>query len=80
MLLTHLNKFFCYLGRAVKNDLILIEEDYKKVLRVIKSCKCKEHLDVTNKLITQFYIKNKSNFYIKKLKKRYNKKRLNIWY
>ena len=56
------DNFFCYLGRAIKNDFRLIEIDYKKVLRVIKSCQCEEHLDAANKLITLFYIKYKNDF------------------
>ena len=34
-----------------------IDKDYKKVIRVIESCECEEHLDATNRLITYFYIK-----------------------
>jgi len=63
------------MGKAIKNHLYLLERDYKKVLRVIKSCKCKEHLDVTSKLITYFYIKHKNDFLKKKLKKRLQFKR-----
>ena len=48
-----------------------MEEDYKKVLRVIKSCQCEEHLDTTNRLITYFYIKHGSDFLLKKLEKRF---------
>ena len=59
------------MGRAIKNHFLLIEIDYKKVLRVIKSCKCQEHLDATDKLITYFYIKHKNNFLLEKLRKRY---------
>jgi len=59
------------LGRNIKNDLRLIEIDYKKVLRVIKSCQCEEHLDVTKRLITCFYIKHKNGFLLKKLEKRF---------
>jgi len=71
------DKFFCYLGRAVKNDFRIIENDYKKVLRVIKSCQCNEHLDATNKLITYFYMKHENDFLLKKLEKRFwFKKRL----
>jgi hypothetical protein len=75
MLLTHLNNFFCYLGRAVKNDFRLIERDYRKVRRVIKSCQCEEHLDVANKLITLFYMKHENNFLLKNLEKRYRIKK-----
>ena len=46
------------------------EIDYKKVFRVIKSCECKEHLDVAKKLITLFYIKHKNNFLLEKLQKK----------
>ena len=66
-----LDNFFCHLGRAVKNDLNLIVADYRKVLRVIKSCKCEEHLDATNRLITYFYMKNGNDFLLKKLEKRF---------
>ena len=66
-----LDNFFCYLGRSIKNHYRLMEEDYKKVLRVIKSCQCEEHLDATNRLITYFYIKHGSDFLLKKLEKRF---------
>ena len=46
-----------------------LNKDYKKVLRVIESCQCKEHLDATNKLITYFYIKHEDNFLLEKLEK-----------
>ena len=46
-----------------------MESDYQKVLRVIKSCQCKEHLDATNKLITYFYIKHGDDFLLEKLEK-----------
>ena len=59
------------MGRAIKNHFLLIEIDYKKVLRVIKSCKCQEHLDAANRLITLFYIKHKNNFLLEKLRKKY---------
>ena len=65
------DNFFCYLGRAIKNDFRLIEIDYKKVMRVIKSCQCEEHLDVVNRLITLFYIKWNNNNLLKKLEQRY---------
>ena len=65
------DKFFSNLGRSVKNDLRLIERDYRKVMRVIRSCKREEHLDATNKLITYFYIKHGSDFLLKKLEKRF---------
>ena len=48
-----------------------INKDYKKVLRVIKSCTCKEHLDASNRLITLFHIKYKNDFLLEKLEKRY---------
>ena len=54
--------------------------DYYKVKRVIKSCQCEEHLDVVNRLITLFYIKWNNNNLLKKLEKRYIKKRQEIWY
>ena len=75
MLLTHLSNFFASLGRNVKYDLLLIERDYKKVMRVIRSCKIEEHLDVANKLITLFYMKHNSYFLLKKLEKRFRFKK-----
>ena len=75
MLLTHLNKFIYYLSKGVKRDLRLIERDYKKVRRVIKSCQCEEHLAVTNKLITLFYMKHGNDFLLKNLEKRFRFKR-----
>ena len=65
------DNFFCYLGRGIKYDFRLIEIDYKKVLRVIKSCQCEEHLDATNRLITLFYMKHNNQFLLKKLEKRF---------
>ena len=76
MLKTLLNKIFNFdeftstLGRNVKNDFRLIERDYRKVRRVIKSCKCEEHLDVANRLITCFYMKHGNDFLLKNLEKR----------
>jgi len=67
----HFDEFTSVLGRNVKNDLNLTVKDYKKVLRVIKSCKCEEHLDATNRLITLFYMKHDSRFLLKKLEKRF---------
>ena len=49
-----------------------LNRDYKKVLRVIKSCQCQEHLDVANKLITCFYMKHEDNLLLEKLETRYN--------
>ena len=66
-----LDKFFSYLGRAVKNDFRLIKADYYKVRRVIKSCTCEEHLAVANRLITCFYMKHGNDFLLKKLEKRF---------
>ena len=57
-----------------------LNKDYKKVYKVILSCSCKEHLDVANKLITNFYIKWNNNFYLERLETRYIKKRSEIWY
>ena len=65
------DEFFSTLGRNVKNDLRLIEADYRKVFRVIKSCQCEEHLDAANRLITLFYIKHNNQFLLKKLEKRF---------
>ena len=54
-----------------------MKEDYLKVKKVIKSCQCKEHLDVANKLITYFYIKHGDDFLLKKLEEKiYFKKKL----
>ena len=78
MLRTHLNSFFCHLGRAVKNDLNLTVVDYRKVLRVIKSCQCTEHLAVANRLITNFYMKHDDNKLLERLEKRYIKKQKTI--
>ena len=81
MLQTLLNKIFGFdeflstLGRNVKNNLRLIERDYKKVRRVIKSCQRKEHLDVANRLITCFYMKHGNDFLLKNLEKRYKIKK-----
>ena len=50
---------------------IHLSKDYKKVLRVIRSCKCEEHLDAANRLITYFYLKHRNDFLLKKLEKRY---------
>ena len=52
-----------------------IEIDYKKVLRVIKSCQCEEHLDVANRVITCFYMKHGNDFLLKNLEKRYRIKK-----
>ena len=46
-------------------------ESYKHVYRVIVSCKCEEHLDAANMLITLFYIKYSNEFLLKKLEKRF---------
>ena len=70
-----LDKFFSYLGRAVKNDFRLIKADYFKVRRVIKSCTCEEHLDVANRLITCFYMKHGNDFLLKNLEKKYRFKK-----
>ena len=81
MFQTLLNKFFYFdefvsiLGRNIKNNLRLIEKDYKKVMRVIRSCKCEEHLDVANRLITLFYMKHENDFLLKHLEKRYRIKK-----
>ena len=45
--------------------------DYKKVYKVIWSCKCEEHLDAANKLIIFFYKKHNNLFLFKRLKKRF---------
>ena len=77
MLKTLLNKIFNFdefasiLGRNVKNDLRIIKADFQKVMRVIRSCKHEEHLDVANRLITLFYIKHNNQFLLKNLEKRF---------
>ena len=55
-----------------------LSRDYKKVYKVILSCSCKEHLDVANRLITNFYMKWGNDFYLERLESRYLKKRFNI--
>ena len=74
-LINKIDNFFCYLGRAVKNDFRLIEADYKKVMRVIRSCQCEEHLAVANRLITCFYMKHGNDFLLKNLEKKYRFKK-----
>ena len=77
MLKTHLNNFFCHLGRTIKKDFDLTRYDYYKVKRVIKSCQCEEHLAATNRLITLFYMKHENDFLLEKLEKKFQlKKRL----
>ena len=49
--------------------------DYKKVYKVIWSCKCEEHLDATNRLITLFYMKHGNDFLLKNLEKRFKIKK-----
>ena len=49
-----------------------LNRDYKKVLKVIISCKCQEHLDVANRLITHFYMKYEDDYLLDKLEIRYN--------
>ena len=56
-----------------------INRDYKKVHKVIWSCKCEEHLDVANRLITNFYIKWGNDFYLERLELRYLKKKTKLW-
>ena len=50
---------------------IHLSKDYKKVLRVIRSCKCEEHLAAANRLITYFYLKHGNGFLLEKLEKRF---------
>jgi len=52
-------------------NLTHLKKDYKKVLKVIISCQCKEHLDVANKLITHFYLKHDNKKLLEKLEIRY---------
>ena len=66
----YFGEFFAILGRNVKNDLRLIEADYYKVRRIIKSCQCKELLDVANRVVTCFYMKHGNDFLLKNLEKR----------
>ena len=40
-------------------------------MRVIRSCKCEEHLGAANKLITYFYMKYGDDFLLEKLEKRF---------
>ena len=55
-----------------------LNRDYKKVYKVILSCSCQEHLDVANRLITNFYMKWNNDSYLKRLESRYLKKRFDI--
>ena len=48
-----------------------IDKDYKKVIRVIESCECEEHLDATNRLITYFYIKYGDDLLLKRLEENF---------
>ena len=78
MLKILLNKIFNFdefastLGRNIKNDLRVIKADFQKVMRVIRSCKNEEHLDVANRLITHFYMKYEDDYLLDKLEIRYN--------
>ena len=84
MLKTLLNKIFNFdefasiLGRNIKNNFRLIEVDYKKVMRVIRSCQCEEHLAVANRLITLHYMKYGNVKLLERLEKRYIKKQKTI--
>ena len=51
-----------------------INRDYKKVHKLIWSCKCEEHLDVANRLITLFYMKHSNDRLLEKLEKSYKLK------
>ena len=51
-----------------------LNRDYKKVYKVIWSCKCEEHLDVANKLITLFYLKHSNDRLLERLEKSYKLK------
>ena len=55
-----------------------LSRDYKKVYKVILSCSCQEHLDVANRLITNYYMKWNNDSYLKRLESRYLKKRFDI--
>ena len=52
-----------------------LNRDYKKVYKVIWSCKCEEHLAVANRLITCFYMKHGNEFLLKNLEKRFRIKK-----
>ena len=56
----------------------LINRDYKKVHKVIWSCKCEEHLGVANRLITLFYMKHSNDRLLEKLEKSYKLKQKKI--
>ena len=66
------------MGKVMQQTLL--NRDYKKVYKVILSCSRQEHLDVANRLITNFYMKWGNDFYLERLESRYLKKRLEIWY
>ena len=68
------DEFLSTLGRNIKNNFRLIERDYYKVRRIIKSCQCEEHLDVANKLITLFYLKHSNDRLLERLEKSYKLK------
>jgi len=57
---------------------IHLNRDYKKVHKVIWSCKCEEHLDVANRLITLFYMKHSNDRLLEKLEKSYKLKQKKI--
>ena len=59
-------------------QLTHLNRDYKKVMRVIRSCKCEEHLAVANRLITCFYMKHGNDFLLKNLEKRFRIKKIII--
>ena len=69
------DEFLSTLGRNIKNNFRLIERDYYKVRRIIKSCQCEEHLDVANRVITCFYMKHGNDFLLKNLEKRFRIKK-----
>ena len=69
------DEFLSTLGRNIKNNFRLIERDYYKVRRIIKSCQCEEHLDVANRVITLFYMKHGKDFLLKNLEKRFRIKK-----
>jgi|TARA_B100001113_G_scaffold80643_1_gene63571 hypothetical protein len=51
-----------------------LNRDYKKVYKVIWSCKCEEHLAVANRLITLFYMKHSDDVLLEKLEKHHKLK------
>ena len=72
--------FRSFLKRDIKKiiKLHLADNDYRKVHKVIWSCKCEEHLAVANRLITLFYMKHSNDRLLEKLEKSYKLKQKKI--